>query len=554
MRSFLLFLACSALPQTSFAQNNGWKFQKTLDSLLATKDPGAGNPGFAVCIVEHGKIVYERQFGMASLELKRPIVPETMFNIGSVTKQFTAACILLLEEQGKLHRSDPVQKFIPELPDFGQTITLDHLISHTSGLHDHLEVLGLKSAFKNSRLEASTVFSFYQKSPVLASLPGTNFAYNNTGYMLLNIVIERVSGMKTGDFMQKNIFQPLGMAHSNFHLEEPEGLTDGTVSYTFNADKKRYKKTKAIHNALGATGVHCTLRDLVLWQINFEQNKLGKSGLDFIRKMETAYTLNDGSPVHYGAGLVLKNYRGIPTVEHGGGWNSFLLQCRRFPEQDISILVASNNDHSSPFPIADAICDKLFVFKSFPEKFASNLSVLPLSPENLTGKYLSFNNRLRNVLLDGDTLKITLAEAPKKRPVYLRFDPAASSDTLLTFRDPTSIYPVQFSISKDGAVRGFFWDGGDYFQCRRFFETLKNTNQSVATWAGKYRAKDFNQKIRIRRKSGNLKLKPVFFLGYPLEPITDSAFKVKDEDIILRFSEGSFILGDDWVSNLKFLK
>lgn len=554
MRDFLLPLFSLFFLTSGFSQNTDWKFQSQLDSLLATKGLGAHAPGFAVCLIEKGQIVYEYQCGLANLERQKPITANTIFNIGSVAKQFTAACILLLEEQGKLLRSDPIQKFIPELPDFGQTITLDHLIGHQSGIYGHISVLNMRVKYKNSFLREPYIFSFYQKSPQLSFSTGTDFAYNNTAYQLLSMVIERVSGMETGDFMQKNIFQPLGMDHTQFCLIEAEGLTDGTVSYTFKARKKRYKKTNNTHNMLGATGVHCSMRDLALWQNNFDHNRLGKGDPEFIRKMETSYRLNDGTPTHYGMGLVLKNYRGIPTIEHGGGWNSFLLQCRRFPKHGISLLVVSNNDHSNPFRIADEICDKLFDFKPIPKTEESNLGQMTIPVHNLVGNYLSLNNRLRRVRLDSDTLKLRMEEYSTKREIALRFDPALSSDTLLTFSDPTMGYPVQFSLHPNGQVRGFYWDGGDYFQCRQFFEKLDETPVSVKKWTGKYTGIEFDQKIRIRRstKKGSLKLKPIFFLRYHLDPITPSVFIVRGDRTIVRFSEKGLVLGDEWVSNLHF--
>lgn len=548
---FTLFLAGYAM-----AQNTPYKYQSPLDSLLAAQKVGPQEPGFAVCILAHDQIVYEYQAGLSNLATQKAIGAETIFNIGSVSKQFTATCILLLEEAGKLSRTDPIQKYVPELPDFGQPITLDHLIGHTSGLYPHIDVLNLRKKFKNRFLEPAFVFSFYQKSPEFSFQPGSDFAYNNTAYLLLSIVIERVSGMSSGQYMDKNIFQPLGMRHARFCLEETEGLTDGTTSYEYKTAKKRYKKSKAIHNMLGATGVHCSLRDLALWQQNFDHNRLGKGNPELIRQMETSYVLADGSSTHYGAGLVTKNYRGLPTIEHGGGWNSFLVQCRRFPEQGISVLVASNNDRYVPFPIADAICDKLFDFKPLPPKSDSNLGLLNVHRQQLEGSYLSFNNRLRYVRCDADTLKIRLDESSSKRELSLRFEPDLSTDTLLTFLDPSQQYPLQFVLRANGQIPGFYWDGGDYFQCRRYFEKLDTTSILAAQWTGKYKGAEFDQKLRIRAKgnSGALKLKPVVFLGYTLDPITPSVYKMRGERIIVRFSEKGFVLGHDWVSNLNFSK
>ncbi|MBL7810209.1 MAG: beta-lactamase family protein, partial [Saprospiraceae bacterium] len=319
-----------AYPEST-AQNANWKFRQPLDSLLQTYSLGKQAPGFAVCIVEHGKIVYEFQTGLANLDQNNPITSNTIFNIGSVSKQFTAACVALLQEQGKLRLTDPVHKYIPELPDFGAEITLNHLISHTSGLHGHIDVMNLAMKYKNERLQPKAIFDFYRKMPTLAFPPGTDFAYNNTAYQLLSIVIERVSGMSTAEFMQKEIFTPLGMKDTRFCLLESEGMPDGTVSYRYQERRKQYIKDNKTHNMLGATGVHCTLRDLALWQDNFDRNTLVKSNPAFFSEMELMYLLNDNTRTHYGRGLLVKQYKGKKTVEHGGGWNSFLIQSRRFP-------------------------------------------------------------------------------------------------------------------------------------------------------------------------------------------------------------------------------
>ncbi len=369
-------------------------------------------------------------------------------------------------------------------------------------------------------------------------------------------MIERVSGMSTAAFMEQNIFHPLGMEHATFKLIEGDALTDGTVSYTYLKGKNRFKKTNKTHNMLGATGVHCTLRDLSLWQSNFEHNRLGKGDPGLMRQMEAMYSLKDGTPIHYGAGLFLKNYRGLPTIEHGGGWNSFLMQNRRFPDQGISIIVASNNDLSSPFPIADAICDQLFSFKNNPPRVASGLGQLKIPVSSLEGKYLSFNNRLRHVRKDADTLKIRLDESASRREIAIVLDPKGCSDSLLNFMDPITGYQVQFIVGAQGRINGFFWEGGDYFQCRRFYEKLDDNPVSAKQWVGKYKVDQFPQKVRIRQgwNQGSLKMKPVFFMSYQLIPVTGTVFSVKGERLLLRFTEHGFLLGDDWVSNLKFSK
>ncbi|HLP92858.1 MAG TPA: serine hydrolase domain-containing protein [Saprospiraceae bacterium] len=536
----------------SLAQNVDWKFRQTLDSLLKTYSLGKQAPGFAVCIVEHGNIVYEFQTGLANLELNKPITSNTIFNIGSVSKQFTAACVALLQEQGKLRLTDPVHQYIPELPDFGAEITLNHLISHTSGLHGHIDVMNLAMKYKNERLQPEAIFNFYRKMPTLAFAPGTDFAYNNTAYQLLSIVIERVSGMPTADFMQKEIFTPLGMKDTRFCLLESEGLPDGTVSYLFQEGKKKYRKDNKTHNMLGATGVHCTLRDLALWQNNFDRNTLVKSNPEFFSVMELMYLLNDNTRTHYGRGLLVKQYKGKKTVEHGGGWNSFLIQSRRFPVEGLNILVASNNLKSSPFPIADAISDHILSFANMPKNLSSRLDSLRIPVANLCGKYLASNNKIRIIRVDADTLKVRLDESTSGKEIPVVYAAHKSSDTLVTFFDPATGFVLAFKLAPDKQVAGFFWEGGDYFRCNRWFEKLDERPVPARQWAGRYKTSFYPKKVRIKNKGNSMVLKPVFFMRYPLEQISPTVFKIRKDGVVIRFTSSGFILGDEWVRNLKF--
>lgn len=544
-----------ALVTPLMAQNADRALQHALDSLLDTKAISPDEPGFAVCIVRNGGIVYERQFGLADRERKRPMTAATSFNFGSVSKQFTAAAILLLEEQGKLRRSDPIHRYIPELPDFGHTITIDHLIGHTSGIHSLPEVMALQGNTHNKRLTLDYLLNWLKRRPVLAFEPGSNFSYSNSGYMLLLLIVERASGMSADAYMKQNIFEPLGMRDTRLALHEKDGIIDGTPSYFVSGGKRKMKKAKVYINAMGATGVHGTLRDLAAWQINFDQNRLGKGGPEWVKNMTTPYAVRTGASTHYGAGLAVKQYRGIPTVEHGGGWNGFLTQCRRFPQQGISVLIASNNDKYSPFPIADAVSDLLLGLQPDQRQDASQLAALPVAAVSLEGAYLSFKNHIRYVRLSGDTLRIVPYEAPK-RSVVLQYIPESGSDTALIFKDLKNGFSVRFVLDQSRQVKGFYWEGGDYFVLNRFFEKLEDRPLATRKKAGRYRSDLFKRNIAIRpvRGSGDLRIKPVFFLRYRLERVTDSVYIRRDDGIVIRFTEKGLILGDNWVHGIKFWK
>lgn len=541
-----------------FAQHATWPMGDALDSLLFSNGRHSDAPGWAVCVVQDGRVVYERQMGMANIQRNIPITAETMFNFGSVSKQFTAACILLLEEAGKLNRSDDIRKYIPEIPTFeGHTVTLNHLLGHTSGINDHLEVLILQNKYNRKRIcTEQTMFKYLRRRLPLAFPPGTDHAYSNTGYMLLNMVVERVSGMPMKTFAEQHLFKPLGMAHSSYQYDEAAALTDGTASYHFQDAQNRYKAVKRDFNAMGATGVHGTLRDLALWDQNFHHNRLGKGRSDWPKQMETPYRLVNGASTHYGMGLFIRKYRGIPSIDHGGGWNGFLLQHRRFPTLGITVIVASNNDHTRPFALCDKICDRLLTFKPLVGDFDTNLRDLPISVEPLQGTYLSSNNRIRHVRVESDTLKIGPPGGGKAQTLSLAFLPAVSTKAALFFLDERGD-TLQFQIGDNQTPTRILWEGGDYFRCRRAYEKLGVLPQQVSPqWAGKYRSPEMGQTVRIKyhRRTGQLRLYPVFFKRYDLIPLSEDVFSVKGEDLLVRFTHQSIILGHYWLQNLRLGK
>lgn len=549
--AFSLLLAC-LFSEISVSQTVVWPFEKPLDSLVFSKKYRPENPGFAVMVIQNGRVVYEKQNGMANLKKDLKIGPETMFNIGSITKQFTAACIFLLEERGQIRRTDSIQKHLPELPGFGKTITLDHLLGHTSGIPDHFEVAGMQNRKIGPFTRFEKMVEWLRADPILTFEPGSDFAYSNTGYMLLAMVVERVSGQKIDDFARKNLFEPLGMSHANFFQYEREGLPDGTTSYLFQSKKGRFKHLKPTPNATGATGVQMTLRDFFRWDQNFYHNQFGTQSL--IEKMETTYFLANGAPTNYGGGLFLKPFRGLRMVSHTGGWSSFLMDYRQFPSLETSILVASNNDFSSPFSIADSICKLILPPPvAVAEPFKPDLRGLPIKAQKLEGTFLSANNFTRRVRLDSAGLTVVIPSAVKEMRLRLRFQKSIG-DSLIFLLDERGDELI-FKMDESKNVTGFSWEGGHFFRVQRFYEKLKPTATAseIGLFVGKYRSNARKQTIRVKqnRRTGQLKLKPVFFLSYPLEPIGGAAFQIKGEKIIVRFQSDGLILGNDWVSGLK---
>jgi hypothetical protein len=391
-------------------------------------------------------------------------------------------------------------------------------------------------------------------APDLSFQPGSDFAYCNTGYMLLAMVVERISGLSMHDFTTQHIFHPLGMEHSNYFQQEKDGLPDGATSYDFQSKKGKFKRARSYPNAIGATGVQTTLRDFFLWDQNFYHNRLGSGSL--CEKMETSARLNDGSLTYYGGGLVLKSFQGNKMVSHGGGWSSFLMEYRRFPDLGISILVASNNDFSSPFPLADAICrDILPKIEASPPPSKPALQ-LPVAAQNLEGTFLSASNFIRRVKSDGTNLVISIPKSDGKETLLrLDFIEKSNANNTLIFKDERG-ETVIFQLDSIGQqTLGFWWAGGHYFQVRRFYQKLTPPGAKTA-FPGKYHSESRKQTLRVRsdKRTGGLKIKPVFFIKYPLEPLGGSAFKVRGEAIVIRFEEHEMIVGNDWTNGLRLKK
>ena len=551
--SYLLVL--SAMPL--FAQKvDTTALFAAFDKVVLAAQYKPTDPGFAVMVIKEGRIIYQRQRGMANTAQNIPIKPNTLFSTGSVTKQFTAACVYLLEEQGKLSTQDSIQKYLPELPWLGHTVKVSHLISHTSGIPDHMEIAGMQNKFKNDILHPAYALKDLQQNPVLSFAPGTDFVYCNTGYMLLSMIVERVSGMSIHNFTSQQIFEPLGMKNTNYHQYRKDALPDHTESYAFDAKKQQFKAEKPLASAIGAVGVQTTLHDFFLWDQNFYNNKLGKADPSFISKMQTTDTLLDGSKVYYGGGLFLSPYRRWEqTVSHTGGWNGFLMDYRRFPNSEISIVVASNNDHTSPFRIADTLSDIILKFK--PYKF-SHQPLADKTADQFVGVFLSANNFVHHVVNRNGNLFVVPPYSKDAKGLELFFI-AKREDGKYSFWDEKG-EKLFFEVDEKGDVKGLYWEGGHFFKVQnRYYQKLAaapTTAQAAEKYAGKYRSETRKQRLKVKysKKHRALVVKPVFFLSYPLEPLGGNVYRVKGEQIVLRFEPQHLILGNDWVYGLRFKK
>ena len=313
-----------------------------------------GSPGCALAVYRDGAIAYERGYGLASLELGVPITPNTVFDIGSTSKQFTAFAVLLLEREGKLSLDDDVRRFLPDLPIYERPITVRHLLLHTSGLRDYLTLWSLAGVRTESWTTQREAVALVERQRATNFPAGDEWLYSNTGYLLLAEIVQRASGKNLKDFARERIFEPLGMTHT-FYLDDHTRVVAGKATgYEprkgggFSVDMSNYEQ-------IGDGGVQTTVEDLLLWDRNFYAPKVGDSAL--VARAQQTGKLNSGKPLDYAAGLIVGTYRGLPFVRHGGSWAGYRAELLRFPSQKTSVACLCNLGTAGPSRLADRVAD-----------------------------------------------------------------------------------------------------------------------------------------------------------------------------------------------------
>ena len=301
-------------------------------------------PGVAVAVVKNGKVVFKKGYGIANLDSSSSITPKTVFNIGSVSKQFTVFMTLLLEKEGKLSIDDDVRKYLPEMHKFETTITLRHLITHTSGLKDAY-LLSTMAGWRQDDVathEQRLRLIFRQKE--LDFRPGERFSYSNTGTLLLSEIVSRVAKKPFAEFAYERVFKPLDMNNS-FIMTDAEKVVNN-FSYSYYKTGGEYKKAINPSSVQGYSNVYSTLEDMCRWANNFSKPKVGDG--EIIKKMRTKTRLNNGKTIRFAMGQNFTPYKSLIQIEHTGSHRAYLAYLGRFPGQKVSIIVLSNNEQLKP--------------------------------------------------------------------------------------------------------------------------------------------------------------------------------------------------------------
>lgn len=324
-----------------------------IDELFAPWDTEE-TPGAAVAVIRDGEIIYERGYGMSNLEHVVPITPDSVFHIASISKQFTATCLLLLEADGLLSLDDDAREYLPELPNYGTVITLRQMLHHISGLRDHWFLQKLAGWREDDLITGNDVLEIVSQQRGLNFAPGTEFLYSNSGYSLQATIVQRVTGKTLRQIAQERIFEPLGMANTHFHDDHSEIVPGRTQAYQERV-AGGYRISIPVYDTVGTTSLHTTVRDFAKWDGNYVTPTVGTPEL--IQRLRTPGRLRHGIETAYGLGLVLGPYLGQPAFGHSGGDAGYRAYYLRLPEQKLGVVVMANLPAVKPHLRAREIVD-----------------------------------------------------------------------------------------------------------------------------------------------------------------------------------------------------
>jgi CubicO group peptidase (beta-lactamase class C family) len=355
-------------------------------------------PGCAVGVYQDGRVAFAKGYGSANVEYDIPLTGTTPMIMGSVSKQFTAAAIALLVEQKRISLSDDIRKYIPELTNFGKAVTIDELVHHTSGIRDFWTLVELAGMRPDDGYTVDDILAIATRQRHLNFEPGSEYAYSNTGYVLLGIVVRRVSGKSLREFAAEQIFGPLGMTGSQFHDDHNQPVHGRAFAYQPRAGGG-YAIDIWNNDIVGQGGLMTTVEDLQKWDENFYTGRVG--GRAFLAQQLDQGVLNDGRKLAYAFGLEIGSYRGLPMVEHSGTTGGYRTDITRFPSVHTSVVTMCNvstaNSVALAHQTADAVLGDRFpqgvasarVQRAAAQQASSGITLSAADVRGMAGRYFS---------------------------------------------------------------------------------------------------------------------------------------------------------------------
>lgn len=556
MRSFMqaVLVVLLSIPMTAHAQ----QAQRSKPEDITTRVDGifAGwdnynSPGCALGVYRGGQPIYLRGYGMADLDHNARIEPSTVFHVASMSKQFTAASVIMLSLEGKLSLDDPVRKYIPELPDFGTPITIRELIHHTSGLRDQWDLLEIAGwRYSLDLITNHDVLTVMSRQKSLNFPPGSRYMYCNTGYTLLGEIVRRVSGESLREFTTHHIFEPLGMDHTHFrdnHAELVKGMAIG-----YEPKGSTFEISITNFDTVGATSLLTTVEDLQKWDENFYNPRVGGAAL--VNAMLETGKLNNGEALKYASGLVVGTYRGLPTVDHAGADAGYRSDMIRFPQQHFTVSALCNVSRANPSDLTRKVAAIYLADVMQPEAADAAPKGITLPEDQLKSKAGVFLNS------DGDQImKIgykdgKLALGGDGSEPGLALVPLAEN----RFRLEAAPVELQFRARTDGQTELAVIPQDEKPEVYVKLPPVTTSAAGLADYAGTYHSDEIDALYRFRVDKEKLVLCRLNNDDEPLEVVAPDLFSSGLG--VLRFARGSdhqvtgFTLNGGRVRNFKFEK
>ena len=554
----LIVAALFSLPVSTVAQ--AWTPQIAADSIFSSMNTET-TPGCALSVMKNGLAIYEQGYGMANLEYGIPITPRSIFHVASVSKHFTAMAIELLVNDGEVSWDDDIRTYVPEVPDFGTPITLRHLVHHVSGIRDQWNLLSRSGwRWEADVVTQGDVLDITSRQTALNFPTGSRYLYSNTGFTLLAVVVERVTGQTLREFSTERMFEPLGMNDTHFHDDHNMIVPNRAWAYEPD-DNGAFGLRNSIpdFDVVGATSLFTTVHDLASWDRNFDTGRVG--GRPALDRLHQLFVLTSGENTTYAHGLSVGTYRGLQTVGHGGSDAGYRSHFLRFPSEGISIAVLCNFPSSDPGGLARRVANVYLADRLADPAVSSHTgATVPLSRremEALTGVYhAEINDQMREVSLeDDDLMLIDQNRRSKLRHVGDYQFESSELGSLVTIRPPIGSQPGTLVFSSEGRRLQLELDS------YKRHDPWSPTSTDLEEFVGTYHSDELDTEYHLSLEDGQLAIHHRKLASATLTPMFGDAFRTASTSwqryslVITRDSRGrvdGFRISDGRVWGVRF--
>lgn len=465
-----------------------------IDAIFAEWD-SEDSPGCSLGVVIDGKLAWARGYGMSNLEHGIPITPDSIFHIASISKQFTAFSILLLAEEGLLSLDDDVRLYVPELPDYGQTITIRHFIHHTSGVRDMWSLLRLSGWREDDLISEEDVLDILPRQTALNFRPGDEHLYSNSGYTLLSVIVKRVSGKSLPEFTDERIFKPLGMTRTHVHNDHTM-IVEGRTQAYYRRDEGGFRISIPVFDVDGTTSLFTTVEDLQRWEENYRTRQIGSDETHEL--MVTPGVLNDGEELRYAFGLTRRDYRGVELIEHSGADAGYRAHFMRAPEHEVAVFCLCNLGEMNPRRLSEQVLDVVLAAQLEPAPWDEPAGEI----ENLEQWAGIYRNRQT-----GDLLRLSISEegleAGFRHTAKLV---SAGAGQVAMEADPLAGYTLDVVDGMPEVRQGLSWTGA-YSRPFDLVTPVSPTPAKMLEYAGNYESEEVLTRFEVDVDGQELVLK-----------------------------------------------